>query len=195
MRTYTCWVKWALSDIFSHAVGCLFVLLLVSFAMQKLLSLVRSHLFIFAIFLLLYEVDPKKILLQFMSKSILPVFSSRTFIVTGLTFKSLIHFEYIFVQFSSVTQSCPTLCDPMDCRTPGLPVHHQLPELIQSHVHWISDAIQPSHLLSSPSLPTFNLSQHQGLFKWVSSLHQVAKVLEFQLQYQSFQWIFRTDFL
>ena len=125
-------MKWALSDIFSHAVGCLFVLLLVSFAMQKLLSLVRSHLFIFAIFLLLYEVDPKKILLQFMSKSILPVFSSRTFIVTGLTFKSLIHFEYIFVQFSSVAQSCLTLYNPMDWLD-LLAVQGTLKSLLQHH--------------------------------------------------------------
>ena len=86
------------------------------------------------------------------------------------------------VQFSSITQSCPTLCNPMDCSTPGLPVHYQLPEFTQTHVHWVSDAMQPSHLLSSPSPPAFSLSQHQGLFKWVSSLHQVAKVLEFQLQ-------------
>ena len=85
------------------------------------------------------------------------------------------------VQFSSVTQSCPTLGDPMDCSTPGFPIYHQLPDLAQTHVHWVSDAIQLSHPLSSPSLPTFNLSQHQGLFKWVSSSHQVAKVLEFQL--------------
>ena len=97
------------------------------------------------------------------------------------------------LQFSSVTQSCPTLCKPMDWSTLGLPVHHQLPEFTQTHVHWVGDAIQPSYPLSSPS-PTFNLSQHQGVFKWVSSLHQVAKVLEFQLQHQSFQWIFRTDF-
>ena len=83
----------------------------------------------------------------------------------------------------------------MDCSTPGLPVHHQLLEFTQTHVHWVSDAIQPSHPLSSPSPPAFNLSQHQGLFKWVSSSHQVAKVLEFQLQHQSFQLIFRTDFL
>ena len=69
------------------------------------------------------------------------------------------------VQFSSVTQSCPTLCDPMDCSTPGLPVHHQLPEFTQTHVHRVSDAIQPSHPLSSPSPSAFNLSQHQGLFK------------------------------
>ena len=76
----------------------------------------------------------------------------------------------------------------MDCSTPGLPVHHQLPEYTQTHVHWFSDAIQPSHLLSSPSPPALNLSQHQGLFQWVSSWHQVAKVLEFQLQHQSFPW-------
>ena len=79
--------------------------------------------------------------------------------------------------FSSVAQSCLTLCDPMDCSTPGFPVHHQLLEFIQTHVHWVGDAIQPSHPLSSPSPPTFNLSQHQGLFKWVSSLHQVTKIL------------------
>ena len=98
-------------------------------------------------------------------------------------------------QFSSVTQSCPTLCDHMDCSMPGLPVHHQLLEFTQTRVHWVSDAIQPSQPLLSPSLPTFNLSQHQGLFKSVSSSHQVAKILEFQLQYQSFQWILSTGFL
>ena len=98
------------------------------------------------------------------------------------------------VQFSSVTQSCPTLCDPMDCSTPGLPVHHQCLGFTQTHIHRVSDAIQPSHPLSSPSSPAFNLSQHQSLFRWVSSSHQVAKVWEFQLQHQSFQWIFRTDF-
>ena len=96
------------------------------------------------------------------------------------------------VQFS---QSCPTLCDPMDYSKPGFPVHHQLLELTQTHIHWFSDAIQPSHPLSSPSPPAFNLSQHQGLFQWVSSLHQVAKVLELQLQHQSFQWIFRTVYI
>ena len=84
-------------------------------------------------------------------------------------------------QFSSVAQSCPTLCDPMDCSTPGVPVHHRLPEFTQTHVHWVSDAIQPSHPLLFPSPPAFNLSQHQGLFKQVSSLHQVAKALELQL--------------
>ena len=99
------------------------------------------------------------------------------------------------VQFSSVTQSYPTLCNPMDWSTPGFPVHHQLPELAQTHVHRVRDAIQPSHPLSSASSPAFNISQHQGLFQWVSSSHQVAKVLEFHLQCQSLQWIFRTDFL
>ena len=103
-------------------------------------------------------------------------------------------------QFSSVVQSCPTLCDPMNHSTPGLPVHHQFPESTQTHVHRVSDAIQPSHPLSSPSPPALNPSQHQGLFKWVSSSHQVAKVLEFQLQHQSFQWTprlisFRMDWL
>ena len=99
------------------------------------------------------------------------------------------------VQFSSVAQSCLTLCDPMDCSMPGLPAHHELPEFTQTHVHWVCDAIQPSHPLSPPSPLTFNLSQHEGLFKCVSSSHQVAKALEFKLQHQSFQWIFRTDFL
>ena len=99
------------------------------------------------------------------------------------------------VQFSSVAQSCPTFCDPMNHSTPCLPVHCQLPESTQTHVHWVSDAIQPSHPLSCPSPPAPNLSQHQGLFQWDSSSHQVAKVLECQLQHQSFQWIFRTDFL
>ena len=93
------------------------------------------------------------------------------------------------------TGSSPTLCDPMDCSTPGLPVHHQHPEFTQTHVHWDTDAIHPSHPMSSPSPPTFNLSQYQVLFKWISPSHQVAKVLEFQLQHQSFQWIFRISFL
>ena len=90
------------------------------------------------------------------------------------------------VQFSSVTQSCMTLCDPMNHSTPGLPVRHQLLEFTQTYIHWVGDAIQPSHPLSSASPRAFNLSQHQHLFQWVSSSHQVAKVLEFQLQCQSF---------
>ena len=96
------------------------------------------------------------------------------------------------VQFS---QSCLLLCKPMDCSTPGFPVHHQLPELSQTHVHWFGNAIQPTHPLSSPSPPDFNHSQHQGLFQWVSSSCQVDRILELQLQHQSFQWIFRIDFL
>ena len=97
------------------------------------------------------------------------------------------------IQFSSAAQLCPTICDPMDCSMPGLPVHHQLPEFTHTHVHRVGDAIQPSHPLLSPSPPALNLSQHQGLFKWLSSSHQVAKVLEFQLPHQSFQWTPRTD--
>ena len=98
----------------------------------------------------------------------------------------------------SVQFSCSVVSNslwPHDCSMPGLPVHHQLPEFTQTHVHQVGDAIQPSHPLLSPSPPALNLSQHQGLFNWVSSLHQVAKVLELQLQHQSFQWIFRPDFL
>ena len=111
----------------------------------------------------------------------------------GTIFPSAL-FSLIGPKFSSVAQSCPTFCNPMDCSTPGLPVRHQLLELVQTHVYRVGDTIQPSHPLSSPS-PAFNLSLHQGLFQWVSSSHQVAKVLELQLQHQSFQWIFRTDFL
>ena len=96
---------------------------------------------------------------------------------------------------SSVTQSCLTLCDPMNRSTPGLPIHHKLPQFIQTHVHQVGDAIQPSHPLSSPSPPASNPSQHQGLFQWVNSWHEVAKVLEFQLQHQSFQWTPRTYLL
>ena len=99
------------------------------------------------------------------------------------------------VQFSSVTQSCPIICDPMNLSTPGLHVHHQLPEFTQTHIHWVCDAIQPSHPLSSPSSPAPNLSQHQSLFQWVNSSHEVAKVLEFQLYHQSFQRTPRTDLL
>ena len=99
------------------------------------------------------------------------------------------------VLFSSVQSlSHVRLCNPMDCSTPGLPVHHQLLETTETHVHWAGDAIQPPDPLSTPS-PTFILSHHQGLFQWVSSSHQVTRVLEFQLPHQFFQWIFRSDFL
>ena len=99
------------------------------------------------------------------------------------------------VQFNSVAQSCPTLCDPKNHSTPGLPVHHKLPEFTQTHVHRVGDTIQPSHPLSSLSPLAPNPSQHQGLFQRVNSSHEVAKVLEFQLQHQSFQWTQRTDLL
>ena len=99
------------------------------------------------------------------------------------------------VQFSSVAQSCLTLCDPMNCSMPGHPVHHQLPEFTQTHVHWVGDAIQPSHPLSSPSPPAPNPSQYQSLFQWVNSSNEVAKVLEFQLYHHSFQRNPRADLL
>ena len=96
---------------------------------------------------------------------------------------------------SSVAQSCAILCDPMNRSTPGLPVHHQLPEFTQTHIHRVSDAMQPSHPLSSPSPPAPNPSQHQSLFQWVNSSHEVAKVLEFQLSHHSFQRTPRADLL
>ena len=88
----------------------------------------------------------------------------------------------------SVTKTFLTLCDPVDCSTPGFPVLHYLQDFAQTHVHWVGDAKQLSHPLSPPSHPAINLSQHQGLFQWVGSWHQVAKVLELQLQHQFFQW-------
>ena len=94
----------------------------------------------------------------------------------------------------SVSQSCPVLWDPMNWSTPGFPIHHQLPELAQTHVHQVGDAIQSPHSLLSPSPPGFSFSKHQGLFQWVSSSHQMAKVLELQLQHQFFQWICRNWF-
>ena len=109
----------------------------------------------------------------------------------SFTFSEQFH-PKVSKSISSVAQSCLTLCDPMNHSMPGLPVHHQLPEFTQTHVHRVGDAIQPSHPLLSPS-PALNLSQQQGLFKWVNSSHEVAKVLEFQLQHQSFQWTPRTD--
>ena len=108
----------------------------------------------------------------------------------------LLHCRWILYQLSyqgspsicccAVTESCLTPCDPMDCSIPGFPVLHYLLEFAQTHVHWVSDAIQPSHPLSLPSLPALNLSQHQSLFQWVGSSHQVAKLLELQFQHQSF---------
>ena len=102
--------------------------------------------------------------------------------------KSQIHWVTELNWRALKSSNFPNLCDPMNCSMINLPVHRQLPGFTQTHVHRVGDAIQPSHPLSSPSLPAFNLTQHQGLFKWVSSSHQVAKVLESQLQHQSFQW-------
>ena len=111
-------------------------------------------------------------------------------------FKSSLDYLYCLIQSygCSATKPCLTLCNPMDGSMTGFPVLHYLLEFSQTHVHWVSDAIQPSHPLSTPS-PAFNYSQQQDPFQWVSSLHQEAKVLELQLQEQSFQWIFRVDFL
>ena len=112
-------------------------------------------------------------------------------------FKSSLPKGLLRAKFSSVIQSvsCVWLCNPTYYSMPDFPVHHQHPELAQTHALWVSDTIQLSHSLPASSLPSFNLSQHQGLFQWASSSHQVTKVLEFQLQHQSFQWIFRTNFL
>ena len=95
--------------------------------------------------------------------------------------------------YCSIAKSCLTLSNPMDCSTSGIPVY--LPEFAQTHVHWVGDPIQPSHPLSFPSPPALNLSQHQGLFQWVGTSHQVPKLLELQLQHQYFQWMFKADFL
>ena len=114
-----------------------------------------------------------------MIPSISPFWGRKCSILCGLFLSGAI---------SLVAQSCLIICDPMDCSTPGLPVHHQFRELAQTHIHRVGDAIQPSHHLSSPSPPAFNLSQHQGLFQWVSSSHQVAKVVKFQLQHQSSEY-------
>ena len=114
-------------------------------------------------------------------KSLLTPALAGGFLTTSATWEAPRH------SVSSFTQSCLTLCVPIDCSTPDFPVHHQHLEFTQTHVHRVSDAIQPSHPLSSPSPPTFNLTQHYGLFQSVSSSHQVAEVLEFQLQHQSFQ--------
>ena len=127
-------------------------------------------------------------------KSLLQHHTSKASILQCSTF-FIAQLSHPYIQFSSVAQLRPTLCDSMSRSMPGLPLQHQLPESTQTHLHWVGDTIQPSHPLSSPSPPAFNLSQHQTLFKWVSSSHQVAKVLKFQLQHQSFQWTPRTYLL
>ena len=109
----------------------------------------------------------------------------------SITTEFILSFQFSSIQSLSVSD----ICNPMNRSTPGLPVHKQLLEFTQTHVHWVSDAIQPSHHLSSPSPPAPNPSQHQGLFQRVNSLHEVAKILEFQLQHESFQWTLRNDLL
>ena len=120
---------------------------------------------------------------------------SISLIIREMQIKTTMTHHFTSVAISSVTQLCLTLWDPMDFSTTGFPVHHQLPEPAQTLVHRVSDTIQPSHPLLSPSPSAFNISQNQGFFQWLMSLHQVAKVLKLQLQHQSFQWIFRDDFL
>ena len=117
------------------------------------------------------------------------VFFTVSSLISIIAYNQNLFYEF----FSSVTQSCPTLCDPMNSSMPGLPIHHQLPESTQTHVHLVDDAIQPSHYLPSPYPSVLSLSQHQGLFQRVSSSNQVAKVLELQLQHQSVQWTPRSD--
>ena len=126
------------------------------------------------------------------SWSLISVFTHRAF----HTYMCLLGGSYsCSVQFSSVAQSCPILCDPMNRSTPGLPVHHQLLEFTETQVHWVSDAIQPSHPLSSPSPPAPKPSQHHSLLQWFNYSHEMAKVLEFQLQHHSFQRNPRADLL
>ena len=136
---------------------------------------------------------PDAMILVFWMLNLKPTFSFSFTFIKRLFSSSLSAIRV--VQFRSVTQSCPTLCDPMNHSTPGLPVQHPPPEFTQTHLHRVGDAIQPSHLLSPSSPPVLSLSQHQDFFQWIGFSHQVAKVLELQLQHQSFQWIFRVDFL
>ena len=115
--------------------------------------------------------------------------------VWAMTYISIDHSVHFLIQLFSVVKLCLTLYHNTDCSTPGLPVLHCLSDFVQTHVHWVRDAIQPSQLLLLPSPPALNLFQHQGPFQWIISSHQVARVLEHQLQHQSFQWTFRTHFL
>ena len=120
------------------------------------------------------------------------IFKTKPDNLININWYQLILYLFVF-RCCSVSQSCLTLCNPMDCSTPGLPVPHHLPKFAQVHVHCNGNVIQPSYPLM-PSSPALSLSQHQGLFQWVSCLYQMTKILEFQLQHQSFQWVFRGDF-
>ena len=142
------------------------------------------------LFYLLMPLHLKKIKCKFLPSYPLEIFLCKNRFLSNPTSKRSTKRSS---QFSSVTQSCPTLCDPMNHSTPGLPVQHQFLEFTQTHVHRVNDAIQPSYPLTSPSLPDRNPSQHQGLFQWVNSSHEVAKLLKFQLYHQSFKWTPRPD--
>ena len=121
------------------------------------------------------------------------VFFFLLLLLSRLSLSVAVSFLCLILSISSDAQSCLTCYEPMDYSLPGFPVHQQHPKLAQTHVHWVGKAVKPSYALLSPFPPAFNLSQHHSLFQWANSLHQEAKVLEFQRQYQSFQWIFRTD--
>ena len=136
-----------------------------------------------------------KITGQLLLENYLHYISLYQIVIKGLNFKLLCFKLNNTFQFNSVAQSCPTLCDPTNRSVPGLPVHRQLPKFIQTHVCRVSDAIQPSHPLFTPFLPAPNHFQHQGLFQWVNSSHEVAKVLEVQPQHHSFQRNPRADLL
>ena len=175
-----------------------FILLAESLAYSAASSLFSYSLPHFLPYLLLLQSNMLTFVLQnTWSKKMLNsgCFGPSFLIISGLRLSHNILVDIIFTSVSSGAQSCLILCDSTDCRIPGFPVHHQLLEPAQTHVHRVGDAIQPSLPLSSPSPPVFNLAEHQGLFQWVSSSNQGATVLEVQLQHQSFQWIFRTDFL
>ena len=121
---------------------------------------------------------------------ILPSYLRLEFVRLSWFNKSFYKILISFFECFSITKLCLTVCNIMNCSRPGFPVLHYLPEFVQTHVYWVSDAIQPSHPLLPPSSLALSLSQHQGLYQWVGSPHQVAKVVEVQLQHQSFQWIF-----
>ena len=145
-------------------------------------------------FLLAINLDRLICIFQTQSLSLPLLFQLSLLVILSL-FATCVILFLLCSNSSSVAQSRPSHHDPMNQSMPGLPVHHQLPESTQTHFHWVGDAIKPSHPLASLSPPAFNLSQHQGLFQLVSSSHQVAKGLEFQLQHQSFHWTPRTDLL
>ena len=176
-------------------VGCMHACVLSHFGRVGLFAILLSSMPGSSVHVILQARMLKSVVMPSSRESSWPRYQTRISCVSCIGRQVHYPLSHVGNPLSSVAQSCPTLCSPMNCSTPGLPVHHQPLEFTQTHVHWVSDAIQPSHPLSSPYPPALNLSQYQGLFKWVSSSHQVAKVLEFQLKHQSFQWTPRTDLL